>query len=85
MCGSYKKSGAFPGGARVKNPSVNAGDARDTGSIPGSGRSPGGGYGNPRQYYCLENSLNRGAWRATVQEAAKSQTPLTTDKHTMFI
>ena len=53
----------FPGGSVVKNPSANA---RDTGLIPGSGRSPGGGYGNPLQYSCLENPMNRGAKWATV-------------------
>ena len=48
----------------VKNPSTNAGDVRDTGSIPGLGRSPGGGNVNPLQYSCLENSMDRGAWQA---------------------
>ena len=48
----------------VKNPPANAGDV---GSIPGLGRSPGGGHGNPLQYSCLENPMNRGAWQATVQ------------------
>ena len=51
----------FPGGTVVKNLPDNAGDA---GSIPGSGRSLGGGNGNPLQYYCLENSMDRGAWWA---------------------
>ena len=60
----------------VKNPPANAGDVRDSGSIPGSGRSPGGGNGNPLQYSCLENPMNRGAWQATVQRIAKSQTQL---------
>ena len=60
----------FPGGAVVKNPPANAGDARDAGSIPGSGRSPGEGKGNPFQYSCLDD---RGAWWATVQGVAKSQ------------
>ena len=46
----------------VKNPPANAGDIRDKGSIPGSGRSPGGGNGNLLQYSCLENSMDRGAW-----------------------
>ena len=55
----------------VKNPPANAGDARDTGLIPGWGRSPGGGHGNPLQYSCLENSMDRGAWRATVHRVAK--------------
>ena len=50
----------------IKNPPANAGGTRDTGSIPGSGRSPGGGLGNPQQYSCLENPMNRGAWQATV-------------------
>ena len=57
----------------VKNLPVKAGDIRDTGSIPGSGSSPGGGHGNPSQYSCLENPMDRGAWRATVHRAAKSQ------------
>ena len=60
----------------VKNPSANAGDARDTGSIPRSGRSPGGRNGNPLQYSCLENPMDRGAWRATVCGVTKSQTLL---------
>ena len=49
----------FPGGMVVKNLPANAGDARDTGSIPGSGSYPGGGNGNPLQYSCLENSTGR--------------------------
>ena len=58
----------------VKNPSVNTGDIRDSGSIPGLGRSPGGGHGNPLQYSCLENPMDRGAWRATVHGVTKSWT-----------
>ena len=58
----------------VKNPPANAGDIRDAGSIPGSGRSPGEGHGNPFQYTCLENPMDRGASRATVHGVAKSQT-----------
>ena len=58
----------------VKNPPANAGDPRDAGSILGSGRSPGGGNGNPLQYSCLGNSMGRGAWRATVHEVTKSGT-----------
>ena len=58
----------------VKNPPASAGDARDTDSIPGSGRSPGEGNGNPLQYTCLENPTDRGAWWATVHRVAKSQT-----------
>ena len=58
----------------VKNPPANAGDTRDVGSIPGSGRSPGIGSGNSCQYSCLENSIDRGAWRAIVHGIAKNQT-----------
>ena len=50
----------------VKNLTANAGDIRDVGSIPGSGRSPGGGHGNPPQYSCLESLMDREVWRATV-------------------
>ena len=55
----------------VKNPPASAGDIRDVGSIPGSGRSPGEGNGNPLQYSCLENSIDRGAWWATVYRVTK--------------
>ena len=58
----------------VKNVPASAGDIRDMGSIPGSGRSPGGGHGNPLQYSCLENPVDRGPWRAIVHGAAKSRT-----------
>ena len=58
----------------VKNPPVNAGDTRDEGSIPGSEKSPGEGNGNPLQYFCLGNPMDRGACRATVHGLAKSQT-----------
>ena len=54
----------------LKNPPANAGDTRNLGSIPGSGRSPGVGNGNPLQYSCLENSMDRGAWQATVHGVA---------------
>ena len=53
-----------------------AGDSGDTGSVPGLGRSPVGGNGNPLQHFCLENPMNRGAWWATVHRVAKSQTQL---------
>ena len=53
---------------------ANAGNARDVGSIPGLGRSPGEGNGNPLQYSCLENPMDRGAWWATVHGVAKNQT-----------
>ena len=58
----------FPGGSVVKNPPANAGDL---GSIPGSGRSPGGGNGNLLQYSCLENPMDRGPWWATVDGVAE--------------
>ena len=61
-----KKFRASEAALAVKNPPTNAGDTRDAGSIPGSGICPGGGHGNPLQYSCLENSMNRGAWWATV-------------------
>ena len=56
----------FPGGSEVNTPSANAGDARDVGLIPWSGRPPGGGNDNPLRYSCLENSMDRRAWLATV-------------------
>ena len=62
----------------VKNPPDNAGDIRDTGSIPGSGRSPGGGLGNPLQYSCLENPMKRGAWWAAVHGVARAGHDLVT-------
>ena len=69
----------FPGGSVVKNPLANA---QDAGLTPGSGRSPGGENGNPLQYSCLVNSMDRRDWRATVHEAAESQTGLSTHRHT---
>ena len=60
----------------VRNPPANAGDVRDTGLIPASGRSPGGGPGNPLQYSCPENSMDRKAWKATVHGVTKSQLSL---------
>ena len=54
----------LPHWLRGKESSCNAGNAGDSGSIPGSGRSPGGGNGNPLQYSCLENPMDRGAWRS---------------------
>ena len=75
----------FPGGTSgkkkkkttTKNLPANARDIRDMGFIPGLGRSPGGEHGNSLQYSCLENPTERGAWQATVHEAAKSRTRLT--------
>ena len=55
---------------------ASAGDAGDVSSIPGLGRSPGGGRGNPLQYSCLENPMDRGAWRARVHRVAKSRAQL---------
>ena len=62
----------------VKNSSANAGDIRDVGSIPGSGRSPGGGNDNPLQYSCLENPMDRGSWQAVVHGVAELDTTETT-------
>ena len=64
---------AFPGGSDGK---ISARNEGDPGSIPGSGRSLGEGNGNPLQYSCLENAMDRGAWQATVHEVARSQTRL---------
>ena len=60
----------------IKNPPANAGDTGDTGSIPGSGRSPGGGHGNPLQYSCLKNPMDKGSWQSTVHWITKSQIQL---------
>ena len=60
----------------VKNPFTNAGDLRDLGSIPGWGRSHGGGHGSSLQYSCLENPMDRGAWWATIYRVSKSRTRL---------
>ena len=60
----------------VKNLSANVGDMRDVGLIPGLGRFPGGEQGNPFQYSCLENPMDRGAWQATVSRIPKSQIQL---------
>ena len=65
----------------VKNLPVNAGDIRDMGSIPGLGRSLGGGHGNPIQYSCLENPMDRGGWWATVYRVTKSWTGLKQAPH----
>ena len=67
---------AFQVALVVKNLPANAGDIRDTGLIPGLGRSPGKGNGNPLQYSCQENPMDRGAWQATVHVVAKSRAPL---------
>ena len=62
----------FPVALMVKILPANAGDRRDAGLIPRSGRSPGGGHGNPLKYSCLENFMDRGAWWATVHRVTKS-------------
>ena len=62
---------ASPGSSMVKNPPANAGDPRDVGLIPGSGRSPGEGNGNLLHYSCLGNPINRRAWQAPVHGVAK--------------
>ena len=67
---------SFPGGSGVKNLPSKAGDSVDAGSIPGSGRSPGGGNGNPLQYWCQDNPVDRGAWWAAVLGVTKSWTRL---------
>ena len=61
----------------VKNPSAKTRDIRDIGSIPGSGRSAGGGHGNPLQYSCLENPIDRGTWQATIHRITKTWTEAT--------
>ena len=71
----------FPGGSVCKESTCNAEDA---GSIPGSGRSPGEGNGNALQHSCLENPMDRGAWRATVHRLADSQTQLS-NEHFPFL
>ena len=58
----------------VKNPPASAGDIKDAGLIPGSGRSPGEGNGNPLQYFSLENPMDRGAWQGIVHRVAESRT-----------
>ena len=68
----------------VKNLPANAGDIRDVGSIPGSGRSAGEGHGNPLQYSCLENPMDRGAWQAMVHEACKESGTIEAASHSAF-
>ena len=83
----YSIFGASQVALVVKNPPADAGDVRDSGSVPGLGRSPGGGHGNPLQYSCLENPMDRGAWWATVHGVSKSWTRLkqvSTHAHNIF-
>ena len=79
---SMYKYGASQGALVVKNPFASAGDIKNAGLIPGLGRFPGEGNGNPLQYSCLENPLDRGAWRAIVHGVPKSQTRLSTEHST---
>ena len=75
----YRKTfynAGFPDGLVVKNLPANAGASGDEGLIPGSGGSPGEGNGNPFQYSCLQNPMDRGAWRAVVHRVTKSWTQL---------
>ena len=76
-CGAWASRGAV-----VKNPPTSTGDTGDTGLIPGSGRSPGEGNGNPLQYSCLGNLMDRRAWQATAHGVAKSRTRLSPRAHT---
>ena len=76
LCVTSYLSYIFPGGSMVKNLPANAGDTGNEGLIPGLGKSPGEGNGNPLQYSCLENPLDRGAWQATVRRVTKSRTRL---------
>ena len=79
---NQEKNWGFPGGTSGKETTCQSGDARDSGSIPASGRYPGGGNGNPLQYSCLGNPMDRGVWWATVHVLAK-QSDMT--EHTLLI
>ena len=72
----------LPSGSVGKESACNAGDAGDTGLIRGSRRSPGGGHGNPLQYSCLENPMDRGAWRATIHVGCKESDMTEAIEHT---
>ena len=72
-------AGIFPGGSDSKEPTCNA---RELGSIPGPGRSPGGGPGNPLQYSCLETAMDRGAWWATVRRVTSVRHDRVTERST---
>ena len=76
LCGQLAKFEGLLWWFSGKEFACHAGDSGDTGSIPGLGTSPGGGSSSPLQYFCLENSMDRGAWWATVHEITKSQTLL---------
>jgi len=72
----------FPGGTYGKESALNV---KDTGSIPGSGRSPEEGHANPLQYSCLESPMHRGAWKATVHGVTKSRHDYTTNTFTFML
>ena len=76
---------AFPGGSVVKNLPADAGDAGEVGSIPGSGRPPGGGNDSPLKYSCLKNPMDRRAWRATVHGVTRVGHDLSAHSHTLFL
>ena len=78
----YTFVAGFPRGTVVKNLPASAGDSRDTGLIPGSGRSPGEGNGSPLQYSCLANPMDRGVWRATVHGVTELDTTERLNTHT---
>ena len=80
--GDYHFTGAIPGSSDSKASAYNAGDP---GSIPGSGRSPGEGNGNPLQYSCLENPVDGGAWQTTVHGVAKNRTQLSDFTHSFRV
>ena len=73
MMGDVHMFWGLPGGVGGKEPAASAGDITEVGLIPGLGRSRGGGHGNPLQYSCLENPMDRGAWQATVHRVSKSR------------
>ena len=80
-----KKNPSHTGTLKNRFSYLDPGDIRDTGLIPGLERSPGGGHGNLLQYSCLENSSDRGAWRATVHRVAESDAPkLGTAQHRKY-
>ena len=78
MSASKVLNWVFLGVLMVKKPPANARDVRDMGSIPGLGRSPGGEHGNPLQYSCLENSMDRGTWQAVVHSVRVGHKRLST-------
>ena len=79
------KKHELPRGLSGKEPICKAGEERDVCLIPGSGRAPGGGYGNPRQYSCLENPMDRGVWWVTVHRIAESDNAEVTQHTCMYI